>query len=255
MQFHSDQSKKKEHPPELIDAGRELLSFPDFSVSDSTYDYDLHSVANVCLRAESGMAAAKALCEQIKEGLSNYTFRAYNHEELLQSIFELQPRIALDVFFGSVPTTDSSDLASVEFDRFLRHRNNPLDKVPIEEVLRWCEEKPAERYPTISRSVSFGTGSDGGVRWTPLAMEMLKRAPDALIVLKLFVGNFRPRSWSGSLATIIESRLGLLDHLGELNNPSLEEYAKEIRPKLEFEIAETRRLEDERDSARDERFE
>ena len=109
---------------------------------------------------------------------------------------------------------------------------------------------------TAQEVVSYHTApGEGGVEWTPLAMEILKRAPDPLAVLKTFVRRFRPRSWSGSLAAIIESRLRLLDRLGELKNESLEDYATEIRPQLVDEVFERRKQEDERDSARDERFE
>lgn len=253
--LHSNEKATKELPTELIYAGRELLSSPDFSIRDNSYDYHLQTIADVCLRGAVGSTAAKALCEQIKQDFADHTFHAYNFEDLLQSIFELQPRIALDVFFGGEPQTDSSDFDVVDFNRFARGRRNPLDGIPIDEMLRWCDERPALRYPRISHVVSYDTASEGGVEWTPLAMEMLKRAPDPLTVLKTFVGRFRPRSWSGSRAAIIESRLGLLDRLRELNNRTLDDYAAETHRQLTEEIAQTRKLEDEQDSARDERFE
>jgi hypothetical protein len=254
--FHADEYAKKEYPSELIDTGRELLSSPDFDVRDNTFDYDLHYIANVCLRGAEGSNAAKSLCEQIKQGLADHTFRAYNFDQLLHSIFELQPRIALDAFFGRDAQPDGSDLRVIDFNRFSHGRTNPLDGVPIEEIVRWCDESPAVRYSTISRAVSYHTAaSEGGPEWTPVAIEMLKRAPEPLAVLKTFVRRFSPTTWSGSRAAIIESRLGLLDRLGELKNASLEDYATGIRPQIVDDIARTRKSEDERDSARDERFE
>jgi hypothetical protein len=135
-------------------------------------------------------------------------------------------------------------------------RKNPLDAVPVEEMLRWCDEEPTARYPAMSHVVSYySVPKDGGAEWAPLAMEMLKRAPDPLAILETFVGRFRPTSWSGSRAAIIESRLGLLERLDELKNAFLTDYAVRIRPQLLDEIAKTRRWENERDSARDETFE
>jgi hypothetical protein len=84
---------------------------------------------------------------------------------------------------------------------------------------------------------------------------MLKRAPNPVTVLETFVDRFWPKLWSGSLAAIIESRLGLLDRLGEVKNASLEEFATRIRPQLVDDIDRMRKSEDECDSARDERFE
>jgi hypothetical protein len=256
MRFHSDQNQKKQYPPELIDAGRTLLSSPVFSDGDNMHNYNLHTIANVCLRGAEGSPAARLLCERIKQGLANHTFSAYGYEQLLQCIFQLQPRIALDVFFGKAPQTEGSDLDVDDFDSLPVRRENPLVGVPDEEMLQWCNEKPAERYPAISRAVAYHTTpKEGGAEWTPLAMEMLKRAPDPLAVLERFVGRFSPTSWSGSRAAIIESRLGLLDRLGDLKNASLVEYVSRIRPQLVDEIARMRKWENERDSARDERFE
>lgn len=256
MRFHSDQDQEKEHPPELVEAGRRLLAEPVFKDRDNMLDYRLYSIANVCLRGPEGAAAARSLCERIKQGLTEYTFHAYNYEQLLQCIFRRQPRIALDVFFGGAPQTDDSDIDVDDFDSPSDRRKNPLDGVPMEEMLRWCDEKPAERYLAISRVVSYHiVPKDGRVEWTPLAMEMLKRAPDPLAVLETFVSRFSPTSWSGSRAAIIDSRLELLDHLGELKNASLADYVTQIRPQLVDKIARMREWENERDSERDERFE
>ncbi|MEA2895136.1 MAG: hypothetical protein QOJ84_751, partial [Bradyrhizobium sp.] len=211
MRFGSNADQKKEYPLELVDAGRALLSSPIFDVRNHMHDYHMCAIANVCLRGAEGSAAAQSLCEQIKQGFADYTFRAYNHEQLLHCIFKLQPRIALDVFFGGTPQVDDSDIGVDDFDSPSDRRKNPLDGVPIDEMLRWCDEKPAERYPAISRAASYHTAPKEGVtEWTPLAMEMLRRAPDPLAILETFVKRFSPRSWSGSRAAIIESRLVLL---------------------------------------------
>lgn len=256
MRFSSDRDEKTEYPPELIDAGRALLSSPIFNVRNHMHDYHMCAIANVCLGGAEGSATAQSLCEKIKQGFADYTFRAYNHEQLLHCIFRLQSRVALDVFFGGTPQVDESDIGIDDFDSPSERRQNPLDGVPIDEVLRWCDEKPAERYPVISRAVSYHTApKEGGAEWTPLALEMLKRAPDPLTVLETFVKRFSPRSWSGSRAAIIESRLVLLDRFGELQNASLGDYVMQIRPQLVDDIARQRKWENERDSARDERFE
>jgi hypothetical protein len=256
MRFHSDRDQQREYPPELIDAGRTLLSSPSFNGRDNMDDFRLRSIANVCLCGVEGAAAAQSLCERIKQRFADYTFRAYSYEQLLHCIFQLQPRIALGVFFGGTLQINDSDIGVDDFDSPSDRRKNPLDGVPVEEMLRWCDEKPAERYPAISRAVSYHTApKDGGIEWTPLAMEMLKRAPDPLAILEAFVRRFSPRSWSGSRAAIIESRLVLLDRLSELKNASFADYVTQIRPQLVDAIARERKCENERDSARDERFE
>jgi hypothetical protein len=219
-------------------------------------DYRMHTLANVCLRGLEGASAAQSLCEKIKMGFKDYTFRAYSHEQLLQSIFHFQPRIALNVFFGSGPQTDGSDLDVDDFDGPSDRRKNPLDGVPADEMLRWCDEEPDVRYSAISRAVSYHAApKDGKAEWTALAIEMLKRAPNPVTVLETFVGRFSPTSWSGSRAAIVESRVGLLDSVDRLGNTSLSNCVMRIRPKLMDSIAQDRKWETERDSDRDERFE
>lgn len=153
MRFHSDRDQKKEYASELIDAGRALLSSAVFNDRDNMHDHHLCKIAKVCLRGTEGSAAAQSLCQRIKQGFKDYTFHAYSYQELLQCIFQLQPRIALDVFFGGAPQSDGFDLDADDFDRPSHRRKNPLDGVPVEEMLRWCDESPAARYPGIARRV------------------------------------------------------------------------------------------------------
>lgn len=254
--FYSDRDQKREHPSEIVDAGRSLLSDPVFNGRDSMHDYRLSRIADVCLQGAGGSGAAQRLCVRIKHGFSDGTFSAYGHEQLLQSLFRLQPRIALDNFLERAPESDGLRSFIYDFGFGSDLRKKPIDEVPLEEVLRWCDEKPAERYPVISQAISYyAAPKDAGVGWTPLALEMLKRAPDPLDVLRIFVKRFSPRSWSGSRAAVIESRLSLLDRLDDLESSSLAEYIARVRLQLVDDIARERKWENERDSARDERFE
>ncbi len=253
--LYSNEETTREYPSELIDTGRELLATADFSIRSNTYDYHLRTIAKVCIRDVEGAASAVALCDRIKLGLSDRTFDAFHFEELLKSVFELQPRIALNMFFRSEPQNESSDFAEADFNPTIARERKPLDLVPIEVMCQWCDESAAARYPILSRFGSFDTVSQEGAKWSPFAIEMLKRAPDPQAILKIFVKRFHPTSWSGSLSAIIESRLGLLDQIRELNNPCLDEYATEIKSQLINEIATRRKFEDERDKELDERFE
>jgi hypothetical protein len=253
MRLHSDGDQNKMHPPELVDAGRQLLANASFDDRNNMGDYHLRSIANVCLPGPEGEGTARSLCERVKRGLSDYSFTAYRHEQLLQILFKLQPRIALDVFFKKQNAEGALNVD--DFDDPSDRRKNPLDEIPRADILSWCDESPTERYVTLSRSVAFHSNEGGGITWTPIAWEMLKRAPDVLAVLKQFVGRFSPTSWMGSRAAIVEARLPLLDQLDELVDVSISEFIREARAELVEDIARSRKWETERDSERDERFE
>jgi hypothetical protein len=249
----TEEKQEKEHPCALVEVGRELLSSPQFGSRDNMFDYHLHVVAKVSLRGVGGAATARKLCEQLMQAFRDRAVSTLDHGYLLTAICESQPRIPLDIFFGH------DDCSDADFDELVdafEHRKNPLDGLPTETVLEWCDERPHDRYVAIAHAVPFHTVSkEGEVGWTPVAMEMLKRAPDAVSVLKIFIARFCPRTWSGSLAAAFESRIVLLDQLRSLSIPSLEGYAAEVRPQVEGVAARMRKSEDEQDKASDERFE
>jgi hypothetical protein len=256
-QLHSTPSDgEKQHPPELIEAGRVLLSSADFDVTDNSHDYHLSTIADSCLVGIDGSAPAQALCQRIIQSGATRTFRPYTYQQVLLCIFKRQPRAPLDAFYSPETETAAFERTLDLSEDAAYRRINYLDAVPSEEVLTWCEERPSERYPAVARGVSFQMPSnESRVQWTPIAKEMLLRAPDPLAVLKVFTSRFQPRGWSGSLAAILESRLGLLDQVSELSNETLDNYVREIRTEFVNSIAERRRWEDERDRVDDERFE
>ncbi|MGN6572649.1 MAG: hypothetical protein ACTHLO_14670 [Pseudolabrys sp.] len=256
MRFHSDRDQKREPEPELLDAGRQLLSSPVLNGRDNMHGHRLCIIANICLRGEAGRLPAQGLCTRLKEGFADYTFHAFDHEQLLECIFKVQPRVALDAFFGHAADSGAPRLDVDDFDDPSDRRKNPIDALPNDEILRWCEEYPSDRYLRMSRVVSFHVIQEREVmKWTPLALEMLKRAPDPIAILETFVDRFSPTSWSGSRAAIVQSRFGLLDQLGELGNAAISEHVELVRPKLAAQIVEMRKWEDKRDSEYDERFE
>lgn len=254
-QLHSAERESREPAPEFIAAGRELLSNPDFSDFDTHYDYDLRTVASACLRGDEAEPTAQLLCEHIKDDLSRRAFRSYNLEDLLKTVFKHQPRIALNTFFDGDSAANHGSLTEAGFHHFSHRRTHPIDQVPTGVLLEWCDENPGERYPLIASGMSFDTSSDEGVTWTPLATAMLDRAPDPLAILNTFVKRFTPRGWSGSLATILESRLNLLDRLSESNSSSFAEHIPKMRSQLADKIAVRRQYEEERDRHHDDRFE
>lgn len=253
--IHAYDKKKEELPPMLIEAGRQLIASIDFTVYYNSYDYDLRNIAEGCLRGDTASDAAKSLCERIRQGLSDHTFHAYDFEEVLKTIFAIQPQIALDAFFGRGNQDTAEGLEFADFGRLPGHCKHPIEAVPSKVLLEWCDAEASERYRAVALVVSFDTSNDASTKWTPLALEMLQRSPDPLPVLQTFVNRFRPKMWSGSRAAILESRLGLLDQLATLSNPSVNAYVMDVRPQLAKEIDETRKWENERESARDERFE
>ena len=80
--------------------------------------------------------------------------------------------------------------------------------------------------------------------WTELALECLARSGNFKEMLDVFVSRIRPTSWSGSLADLMERRIGLLKLLkAEGDN---ETYLKTVISELEENMQSTRDFESNR---------
>lgn len=255
MRFGMDDQQRKPHSSALICTGRELLANADFRFGGHSYDHHLHTISEACLRGPDGALTAKSLCKRIKNSIAEHIFRAYNFEQLLPTIFELQPLIALDSFFEEAPQIRVSDLEICTSEGFPNRRKQLLDGIPVEELVQWCVRKPDERVGLVCHLVSFDVSTAKRPEWTPIALELFKRAPDATTVLEIFVSRFSPTSWLGSQAAIVESRLELLDQLSDLERVFPENHLVQCRKQLIESVARTREFEDKRDKESDERFE
>lgn len=88
-----------------------------------------------------------------------------------------------------------------------------------------------------------------------MARRLLRYAPNRLAVFKQLAKHFQPNTWTGSLATLMETRLPLLDDSEIKDDPVLAAFVEEARTELKRAIEAQRRFETERDRRRDESFE
>jgi hypothetical protein len=257
MRFHSAKKNEEDNtPPELVAVGRELLSNANLTSKDQSLDYHIQSIAKVCLAGPEGAPAARAFCAKIRGGFSDYSFRAYAHQNLLSCVFKLQPRVALEAFFPASPVAEEIELDVDGFKGVGERATSPVDEVPASVMLAWCDEAPEQRYPALAKVVTFSNQKENGpAEWSPLALAILDSAPDPAAVLQAFVHRFSPNSWSGSLAEIIESRASLLDRLPSKHATAFADIITIFKAQLAEQVAYTRNWENEHDRERDERFE
>jgi hypothetical protein len=143
------------------------------------------------------------------------------------------------------------------FAGLLQYGKSPLDVVPDEVLLEWSDRDPAVRYPLIAASATLFRRPKNGEphAWTPLAAKLLAEAPDPYRVFNEIVQRLRPTSWSGSLATKLESRLKLLERLPLNDRPGLQGAFNEAKAALLERIDRKRKREADEDRHRSRRFE
>lgn len=254
MRLHSDRSAQRPHEPEILEAGRELLSRVSFKKDNQGFDHNLSSIARVCLRGIGGGPIATEVARRLRQAVADHKVYAFDNDELLGALLGAQPAAVLDALFEGDEQDRQS--ASGMFDRLPDHRSNPADAIPCPELIAWCDRDRDRRYAQAASIVTFARRAEasGPQVWSEQAQALLANAPDPRSVLAVFVERFRPMSWSGSRAALIEANARLLDTL----EPELSEmisFLAEAKSRLAREIAAARQWETERDQARDERFE
>lgn len=98
----------------------------------------------------------------------------------------------------------------------------------VADLIEWCRHDPEDRFPFVASqypALEFANGRDHPSGINEGAKALLLASEDKQAVMSEFVSNFRPNSWSGSMATILESRRPLLDQFDE---PSLPEVSAAV---------------------------
>jgi hypothetical protein len=255
MRLYSDRSAERGHEPELLEAGRELLQRITFQKSNQSGDYNLASVAKACLTGPDASPIAAEVARQLRQAVATYETYSFNNDDLLKALLEVQPVAVLDALFEGNEVDQQAGVRV--FEHLDEHRGNPAGAISCEALMAWCEGVRDRRYPLAASIITFARrpeASDPQV-WSEQAKALLASAPDPRSVLAVFIERFRPMSWSGSRAALMEANARLLDNLESNASFDLIPFVTEAKAKLAQEVARERLWETQQDRARDERFE
>ena len=240
MRLYSDREQRRSIAPDIIVAGRELLETLPLTRGNVNENYYLELVARICLAGPDGIAIADRLIRRFKESVGKYLTLVSEHSHLLDGIIAVQPYAFLDGLF----TSDRADvIRSIQLFRGLDLlQRNPIDGVPQSPLLAWCSREPARRYAVMAAIIRpfSRVGDDGPAIWTPVALHILSRAPDRIGVLRNYVRQFRPQSWSGERSAILESNGKLLDDLAHYPDRAVVEFITQEKALLHKELEEER---------------
>lgn len=255
MRLYSDSSQQRQHEPELLEAGRELLRRITFRRGNQREDYELAGVARACLTGPEAAPLAAEVIGRLRQAVAAYETYSFDNDDLLKALIAVQPAAVLDALFEG---GDEEQRVGVGvFDHLHDHRPNPADEIPCEELVAWCNRDRERRYPIAASFVTFArrTEKHGPQVWSEQARMLLVHAPDPRSVLAVFVERFRPMSWSGLRAALMEANARLLDSADADLSADLMPFVAEAKDQLAREIASERQRETAEDRARDERFE
>jgi hypothetical protein len=260
-------SESDQLPISFVDFARESLVRQAFSRSLGmlpNLDYELQQISQACLCGEQGAEAAKIVATNLLVKILDNSVTGYqDYPMLMDSLATCQPAIFLDVFIGSLSSHREEidnifDSASWHDD--LGYRHNSLDLIDHEVLLDWCEHDSDHRFSALAQAVQLCCSKpDQNGRpelvWSPIALELLSRAPKIHDVLISFSSVFFPRSWTGSRADMIADRLPLLDILQQHLNPYVATWASAKRIELINYVANLRTKEKQEKDAMFQKFE
>lgn len=213
-------------------------------------DYEMSVVIRACFNGEKSEDKARILCAKLYDAYKNYNIFAAEYKGVLQAIANMQPLALLDAFL-------SEEKLHHRVRRVFSDGFNPFFKVEADIIVGWCEVNPKIRYPLAASIIlPFRKHADTGIlEWTPLARVMTANAYDAVEVLKVFTSSFRPTSWSGSRADLMQQRLPLISELKTHEVSSVADWAIKEEHSFEQEISSEREWEFNRIDDRNESFE
>ena len=93
MRLHSEKKTKKRLAPELAMTGRELLRQLRFT-KNGREDYRLSEIAKRCHIGDEAPAVVQEVCARLKAAVKKYETYAFNHDDLLHGLFDMQPLAA-----------------------------------------------------------------------------------------------------------------------------------------------------------------
>jgi hypothetical protein len=251
-QFFGDEQSRRSHAPELLIAGRELIS-DGLNHHEPVDDDALGHVIRSSLAGDDAETQSQEICRRLAEAFKSGDLRAYESSDLLMGLFKVQPLVALDAFLTGGEARAQEIFGF--FDMTGANHPHPLDPVGIPTLIGWADRDSMARYPAIARVIRLFTAVRENTTWNPAIAELIRGAPNPLEVAAALIQRLRPHSWSGSYASVLEWNASLLDTLENGGHVSVIRFVEEQKALLLAEAAEARSEETDRDRRRDERFE
>lgn len=239
MRIYILKADKRPIDADTLALGRELLS--DFTFNDQQDDNLDHHAAEMvraCLIGPDAANYARQLCQKFVEALEG-SGQAWRYDQLAKALFEVQPEVALDVFFDR---TDSRGRSALFRLSIIDEQDGPVNYVPKNTLLSWASRDVATRFPWIAQEIRlFEKGET--LRWSEIALHLLEHAVDRKAVLDAFANHIEPHSWSGSLADVLTPYLSPIREFLNHPDPTVCEWASARERHLLHRIAEERKRE------------
>lgn len=166
---------------------------------------------------------APATSQHKQHRIADYGSGAYGYIDFVTKLFAVQPIAALDEFLAE---SDPEGVASFP-TRFSYRNKQPINVVKGDVLIKWAQSDPDLRFLRLAECVElFARNDDKILIWSPLALEILEKAPDRAKVLEEIASRLHPNSWSGSRADLLDERRRTVQTLFGHTDPLVSAWAR-----------------------------
>jgi hypothetical protein len=258
MRFHSNSANKQSPVPEVVEAGRALLTGYSFQRTGNRHqreDYELGVIVRASLAGDDGKSIARQLCQRLLAAATRHSVSASEYDDLMKGLLKLHPDDVLDELISGDKKARSRSAGLIV--EFTRHDKSPMDAVPNGTLIAWCNRDPKMRYPFAAAIAQLfdQTNDEAPQAWRDITRTLLLNAPDKEAVFKEIANRLIPEGGYGSISSQYESRLKLLNQLDLSDMPILTVPVANAKGELQKEVDVWRSRETERDRERSGRFE
>lgn len=148
----------------------------------------------------------------------------YDRGKILEPFFKYFPRLTLDAIYTPDEDGSYANAHRMVSDSISDRRESAIATVPQDILLEWCDVAPEHRYTFAAKTCRLFdkfNEQKNEIQLSEVAKAMFANAPNKKLVLSIITERFHPRSWSGSLADILEQRKPLLDEFASDDDTSL----------------------------------
>jgi nucleotidyltransferase/DNA polymerase involved in DNA repair len=218
-------------------------------------DYDMERVVSAAFRFDGNETEKSEWLDTIFAVVDEHYGYAGAFESAIETTAALAPKAFLERVFDGTEEQQHRRLV------FVRHgglHRSPLAKINVEGLIECCRVRnDSTGWTSIASGINLWSndGDVGAVTISLEAMRLLEASPEAEAVLREFAERVKPSSWSGSLASVMQSRAdaigGLIAHERADISAAAKTISAEVAKWIESEKAQERR----EDEGREQRFE